>query len=387
MIYKLNADFIKKIFVLTFTTGLIKIFFFILPYITNSLQFNEFNKMYYTASLAAVIGGLGFNYAYAQKRFKIIKVLLFILLNLALIYSILYSIKNINSYYSFIVSFSLIVFELTSFYLLYNNFIKEYFIVYSILLISYITIVFAAFININLVIAFSLLTFIASIISLYFIIKTDKRIINGNSKSFYKIGFTAFIINSVSPFIFIADKFIVNTFFNIETANAYTFAWTLTAPIFYLGVIFEKYIYTLHAGILDRRKIIFVMLLLFFLLFIYWVLINLFLSFGITILPETINLMLLKNIINIMLPGFMIFTIIHYPMNGYLFKKELLNVQYKLSVIYLIIIFLLLILFFILTRIELNNNYLLILFLTWGVLGIILSIKYIFIKSRTKIEY
>ena len=39
------------------------------------------------------------------------------------------------------------------------------------------------------------------------------------------------------------DKFIVNHFFTTDIANTYTFAWGLTAPIFYIGNLIEKYLY------------------------------------------------------------------------------------------------------------------------------------------------
>ena len=59
---------------------------------------------------------------------------------------------------------------------------------------------------------------------------------------YYKVGFSAFIINSAVSLGLTGDKFIVNHYFTAEIANAYTFAWGLTAPIFYIGNMIEKYL-------------------------------------------------------------------------------------------------------------------------------------------------
>ena len=42
---------------------------------------------------------------------------------------------------------------------------------------------------------------------------------------YYKVGFSAFIINSAVSLGLTGDKFIVNHYFTAEIANAYTFAW------------------------------------------------------------------------------------------------------------------------------------------------------------------
>ena len=112
-------------------------------------------------------------------------------------------------------------------------------------------------------------------------------------------------------FAFIADKFIVNHFFEIEVANTYTFAWAVTAPMLYIGITIEHLIYASSKE--QKRSTIFASFFLIFILAgIYITLVYLIVNLFPNLLPESINPNLFKSIITFLLVGYFIYTIIQF---------------------------------------------------------------------------
>ncbi|MBK7979760.1 MAG: hypothetical protein IPK06_07095 [Ignavibacteriae bacterium] len=72
--------------------------------------------------------------------------------------------------------------------------------------------------------------------------------------NFTKLGFAAFVVNASLGFAFIADKYIINHYFNLKIANSYTFAWGITSPMLYLGNIMEHTIYTAKNNEKEKNK-------------------------------------------------------------------------------------------------------------------------------------
>jgi len=142
-----------------------------------------------------------------------------------------------------------------------------------------------------------------------------------NLKDIYSIGFSSFVINSIVPFLLAADKFIVNHNFENITANSYTFAWGLTAPLFYIGNIFEKMIYAERKEV--TKKLVLVNgLLNIALISIYAIAVFTTINISDSILPQSVSKEMVRSITLMMLIGYSIYAIVHFPLNGYLFKQK-----------------------------------------------------------------
>ncbi len=135
----------------------------------------------------------------------------------------------------------------------------------------------------------------------------------------YKSACSVFIINSIPVLILQMDKALVNNYFQLEIANAYSYAWMLTAPVFYIGNIFEKSVYTeVHGNpfIIIKKSFlyngIFVLAYLGITLFL--------ISNNLSLIPGIINYYLFKKILVIALPLYSLYAIIHFPLNAFLFK-------------------------------------------------------------------
>lgn len=135
----------------------------------------------------------------------------------------------------------------------------------------------------------------------------------------YKNGIFVFIINTSIPLALVIDKFLINHYLEITTANAYTFAWGLTAPMFYIGNVVERFIYSSEgtdpSGILKKSILVQVCLVLAYVLALL-----IFTFYFPSLLPKSVNAGLFKDIVLIMIPGYALYVIFHFPVNAYLFK-------------------------------------------------------------------
>lgn len=196
-----------------------------------------------------------------------------------------------------------------------------------------------------------------------------------NIKELYTIGFSSFIINSIVPFLLAADKFIVNNNFENITANSYTFAWGLTAPLFNIGNIFEKMIYAEREEV-TKKMILINGLLNIVLISIYAIAVFTAINISDSILPMSVSKDLVRSITLIMLIGYSIYAIVHFPLNGYLFKQKNKSLPKKIAVLYVIAVAVFVILFALL-REELFVHYTRLLFYNFAVLAVLLIIKLI----------
>jgi hypothetical protein len=154
--------------------------------------------------------------------------------------------------------------------------------------------------------------------------------------SLYKIGLTTFIINSAVSLALVADKYIVNHFFPIETANAYTFSWGLIAPIFYIGNLVEKLIYS-STSKESFRVISKAVVILLLLVAAYSISLISAANIFPGIIPASINAGLFLHILGFMITGYAVYSIINFPVNGYLFKFAEVSKQKRIAIAYLFI--------------------------------------------------
>jgi len=195
-----------------------------------------------------------------------------------------------------------------------------------------------------------------------------------NYNEFYKIGFSAFVINSAVSLGLAGDKFIVNHFFTAEIANAYTFAWGLTAPIFYIGNLIEKYLFAEPKP--DKNRILkkgFLFSLI--LISAYSGSIITLIYFIPSLLPDSISPETFSNIFVFMISGYSIYVIFHFPINTYLFKVTDIRKQKVISVYYSFIILIFAFLFYYSIRNTVDLNYQLLLTVVWIYIFTLLIVK------------
>ncbi len=244
-------SYIKRLEKFLFIGGAIvisKVAFLFIPYLTTDIQYNSFNKIYYTAAIVVLFGKLGFEFAITRVKIGHIKLFFAVFFNTIITTFFVFFVGNEKHIYSdylavFIYSFFYI---LASIFLIKNLFegsYKKYFLYklfYGVTLI--ISIIILIKIKLEIFLVFPIVGFLWFLFIYLFNWHNSKG--NGSIKDFYKLGASGFIISAALGFAFIADKYIVNHFFELDVANAYTFGWALTAPILYIGSMVEHSIFT-----------------------------------------------------------------------------------------------------------------------------------------------
>ena len=343
MKFHISKEYIKNTFIIAISFVLLKSFNLVLPYFLDKVSYNEFNKVFYYASLISTIGTFGFTYAITQINIAPFIFSLLVFGNIIISFFLVYVLGGVevsigNAFIIFLISFSAILFSVYNFRLLFFSKTNKYFISIVIISLSYfIALAVSFFVGIKLLFMYGILGLFGLIISFRLFdlgnIKDFRKL-----KKFYKLGFSTFIINSAAGMILMADKFFANNFFSVDVANSYTFAWALVAPIFYLGNIAEKNIYAA-----ENKKSIKNALFNSFVLIAFGLIIYSFLIFFITnkfsnVLPNTIDVSLFKNIFMYMIIGYSLFIFFHFPINGILFKMNFHDSQKLTSYAYIFII-------------------------------------------------
>ncbi len=318
-----------------------KLVLILIAYFFNETEYNTFNKYYYTASILILFGSFGFNFAITRVKVKPLILFGSVTINLVFVL-IIYVLLNETVLHFFDI-ISLFIYSLFSsvgsilvFKSLFDGNYGNYFILtlaHSLLHLSIIPLV--KYLGFNLTILFPILGFIwiFIIVLLLFPLKENN---SENVKRFYKLGFSAFVINSTAGLAFALDKYYINHFYQLEIANSYTFAWSLVAPIFYIGALIEKNIYSIKNG--NAKKIIKKSAIWLIVAIIGYVL--LFTSIIIyfpNLLPNSVDTILLKKIFLFMITGYGIYAIFHFPINGYLFKYSADINQKFISIGYIIV--------------------------------------------------
>ncbi len=201
---------------------------------------------------------------------------------------------------------------------------------------------------------------------------TSKR--KGGFKELYTVGISAFIINNIVPFALIADKYFANHYFEIPVANAYTFAWSLTAPIFYIGNVIEKMIFSGKGN--NAVKIFWNSFsLLFLLILLYNTVLIIGLNYLTFLFPKTIDIKLLRSIVYFMSSGYSFYVLFHFPVNGILFKYTKILTQEKIAAAYVILAAVCVVVMISLKEFLMIRQYKQLLFVVWIFIFSLLGIK------------
>ncbi len=381
---KTSTESLKKFILIGLSIFLYKSVFIVYAYTFNPVQYNLFNQAYYTASLLILFGSLGFDIAQTRMPIKAFTIFLFISINIIVTYLILHFISNPFSDITEIIT--VIIYSTFSavggvlnFKLLFDGKYKKYFWVMLLFATAHFMIIPAViFFNVSIFTALGILI----VIWFFFVYRIfDKGFSdNKNYTEYFKIGFSAFIINSAVSLGLAADKFIVNHFFEIDIANAYTFAWGLTAPIFYIGNLIEKYLYAEPKP--DKNRILkkgFLFSLL--LISTYTVGILIVINFFPSLLPGSVSNEIFGSIFTFMITGYSLYVIFHFPLNTYLFKVSDTKKQKTISVYFFFIILAFAFVFYYIINNTFEFSYQLLLIAVWIYIFTLLIVKAIIVFS------
>ena len=333
---------------------------------------------------------MGFDIAQTRIPVKIFRLLLFISINIIVTYIILQIISSPFSEASEIIP--VIIYSIftalggiLNFKLLFIGRYKTYF---------WIMFLFALFhfilIPMVLLFQFNIFTVLSALIIIWFLIVFklfDKEFAEGQGiVQYYKIGLSAFVINSAVSLGLAGDKFIVNHFFAADIANAYTFAWSLTVPIFYIGNIVEKYLFAEpkpdKARILKKGFLFSILLI-----FSYSIVVTALVKFFPILLPSSISKEIFTNIFTFMITGYSLYVIFHFPLNTYLFKVVDTAKQKIISIYFTVIILIFAVVFYLLKTYVSEFNYQILLAVVWAYIFILLIVKALIIFKDDGLEF
>ena len=329
-----------------------------------------------------LFAALGFNISQTRIPLRVNKIFVLVTINTIITFLVLYfltkSFTESNTIVPIII-YSVIVSTggVLNFKLLFQGEYQKYFIVLVMLAASHFMIIpFVIYFNFD---PFTLLSIFVVIWFIAAYLFFDKSASNEVSiLEYYKVGFSAFIINSAVSLGLTGDKFIVNHYFTAEIANAYTFAWGLTAPIFYIGNMIEKYLFAEQNP--GKKQLLKKGLALSFLLIVtYAVLIIFLVRFFPSVLPASISKQIFNNIFVFMISGYAFYVILHFPLNTYLFKITETKRQKTIALYFSFIIIIFLFVFYYLINSVENITYQLLLISVWSYIFILLIVKAIII--------
>jgi hypothetical protein len=375
---KLASESIKKFILIGLSLFLFKSVLIIYAYAFNQAQYNLFNQSYYTASLLILFGALGFNISQTRIPIKALTIFLFVVINVLITYSILHLISSPFTEITDIIA--VIIYSTFSavggvlnFKLLFEGKYQDYFWVMLFFTIAHFLVIpIVLFFNVSIFPALSVL----SIIWFFTVYRFFDEDEDGSRtyKEYYKIGFSAFVINSAVSLGLAGDKFIANHFFTGDIANAYTFAWGLTAPVFYIGNLIEKYLYAEPKP--DKNRILkkgFIFSLL--LISAYTISIITVVKFFPSLLPGSVSKEIFGSIFIFMMIGYAIYVIFHFPLNTYLFKVIDTGKQKSISVYFTFIILIFAFIFYYIINYATDFNYQMLLITVWAYIFILLIVK------------
>ena len=375
---KTISESLKKFILIGLSIFIYKAVFIAYAYTFNQTQYNVFNQSYYTASILILFGALGFNIAQTRIPIKPLTIFFFAAINIVITYCILHLISNPFSDITEIIP--VIIYSIFSavggvltFKLLFDGKYQIYFWVMLIFAAAHFMIIPAViFLNVSIFPALSLLIIIWFFAVYGFFDKevSDKK----NYTEYFKVGFSAFVINSAVSLGLAGDKFIVNHFFTTDIANTYTFAWGLTAPIFYIGNLIEKYLYAEPKP--DKSRILkkgFIFSLI--LISAYTFGIVTVVKFFPSLLPASISKELFGSIFIFMITGYSLYVILHFPLNTYLFKVTGVKKQKTISIYFTFIILFFVFVFYYIINNPVDITYQMLLATVWIYIFLLLTVK------------
>jgi hypothetical protein len=378
---------IKKLFLIGLAVASSKVVLLLFAYFFDAETYNDFNQVYYTASMVILFGSLGFNIAVTRVKIKMKLIIAIVTLTTIVSYIFLQIISSpFENPFQII---SIIIYCLFSslsgifvFQVLFSGRYADY--VLLTLLYSFLHLLIIPSI---LLVKLDLFNVLPVVSLLWFVIGLPKFIRqneNNNLKEFWKIGISAFVINSAVSLALAADKYFVNHFFAADIANSYTFAWGITAPMFYIGVLIEQYLFsetnTSKLNILKRGFIYSSSFVI-----IYAIGVLTVIHFFPALIPHSVDYASVLTISLLMISGYSVYVIFHFPVNAYLFKSLSTGKQKTISIAFSVIISAYLLIYILILQEIISINYFWLLIITWSYIFTLLITK-ILIMFREEIN-
>lgn len=347
----------KKIFIIGAALFLLKVVLMIYPYFMSKEQYYYFNKSYFTASIIIILSTFGFNIS--QTKIPLDK---YFLLLLVFIHTIIFTLffMIIKSHFYIIDFVSIVLYSVPIAYIgilnfqriFYGNYKKYFYVTLSLAITHLLIIFFKSYKNQFFVLSVFVFIWFVFIINYFENVKE----IEFNYKEYYKIGYSAMITNSAVSLVLAGDKYIANHHFETNIANSYSFAWMIIAPLFYIGNVIEKFLFTegnYNPGKILRKGILLSLLIV----SCYNLIIFSIINFSPRILPATVSPRLFTKIYVLMALGYSIFVTFYFPLNTYLYKFCKTDSFKKIGVNFTIILALYAIIFLIINSTSINFNY------------------------------
>jgi hypothetical protein len=355
------------------------------PYFFSKEQYYNFNQNYFTASIIIILASFGFNIS--QSKLPVKKGLLFslVLINAFFVTLGLLLISGnvkVITFLTLIIYSTIIAFVgiLNFRNIFYGNYIKYFLVILSMSTAHFLLIFFTHISN-----QFAVL----SVIVLLWFVFINNYLDNVNTpskkiKEYYKIGYSALLMNSSVSVILAGDKFLANHFFETGIANSYTFAWMFTAPLFYIGNLIEKFLFT--ETVINKRKILTKGIILSLILIcLYVILTFLLIRFFPAFLPSSVSQNYFTNIYVLMTAGYSIFVLFYFPLNSYIYKFCKTSALKNIGTVFTLVLAAYVLVFLIINGVALKLTYVKLLIITYSFVYILLFVKAVFIfKDQSK---
>lgn len=377
-----KSDVIKKTIFISLTQILLKVTLFLSAYILSKEGYFFFNKFYYTASLVILWSSFGFDIGVHHSKTKnslLVPAVVFNIMIVSVVMGITgeYIFKNANWIAIAAYSFAVVVSGVFSLRLIFRDKININLLITflnSILMLGSIYLLRIGKEEI-FIICFPLSSMMVMFLYYYVSAKDSKiNFVQNNLGKLYQCGLLSFSINGIVPLVFSADKFIINHYFNSAIANSYTFSWGLIAPIFYIGNIVEKVIYSSSER--EERNIVYQG---------FWLMVLSVSTYSLIVLtvikvfpnalPRSLDISLVKDISIWMMLGYSIYAFFQFPINALLFKYRGVHSQKKVAYKYVVVIGFVIITFLLLKEFILGS-YLRLLVFNLMVVYLLLIIKW-----------
>lgn len=334
----ISGDLLKRTIVITLGLVLEKLFLFFLPYFLTSGTYNEFNKNYYLAGLISSFAVFGFNFSVKFVKLRTSLIFALVIVNCLIVASILWLFFEKGAFSPFALFYGVIsiMLSILQFEFLFTGKLKEYAsAVMIIFTASVISLVGSIALGLDLFLLLTIFNAVSLVIILSF---SEKKELTGmpNVLNFYKVGLSAFIINGVAVVVLATGKYLSTNLFEETAANSYIFASLLITPLFFAGNILERVIYTLKKKLFNSKLLIMGLSFLFY-ISISAGIVALWLIFP-QLLPKSIDGGTLIRILIFMLLGTSIFSSLHFPLNGILFKESKTETQKQAAIYNFILI-------------------------------------------------
>jgi hypothetical protein len=318
-----------------------KLFILIVPFVTTSGGFYQFNLDYYLLIFISTISLFGYHLAYARNPINKYLLIFLLFLNTSALFLVISFFFNISASIIIIpaaVGYNLI--KIFQYRLLFTDSLKKYLslgLIFNLFLAGIVAIALQT--NLSLIYSYLFFLVFAGAVVIFFLenFKPDFSLKVLLIFALSSIG--VFIVNSCATLIISYHKLLSSSIIDKSFANSIIFIWILLGPIFFIGHVSERFSYTKNVKDIKADLLKFILLLVAANTLFSFMLIMLISEFP-QLLPQSVNAEIISDYLWKFLIGVSLFSVIHYPINSLIFKshsKESIDLLGKITGIILIL--------------------------------------------------